>query len=810
MNAKAFNLKNAALVVAISVGLLFGVTHFSYAAPTVVPCPPGGYSSCSSERDSGGNVKEIRVLSTGSVQNGITIPAGSKEVVYSGADGTRQTGYYTAQNTKIPGSGQKCNSAGCVPADGVFDTLGTILFKTGGGLVGLYNNPDEIIPSIAGGLGLYGITYDLLMSALAAIAWAMFYLAQFVLWLAGTLLDVVIFHLVLNMGYYINGAGGEGIKIAWGILRNLVNVAIIAGLVAVGISTIVQYSTYNAKAFLSKLIIAALLVNFSYFFAGAMIDAANFVASNIFYSKIMPEDCAQVNRDALGKLAGAVATNFTGGVASGGGQKMCSIAGTILASVGLSTFNDIKNIVDKNSGKEKGTNADGKGKGIDAAFFLVYTMGAIFFFVTAFVFFATTVLLVGRFVALILLLVTSPIGIAGTEIPYVTTYAKNWWTELASQAIFAPLFILLIGISMTVMKKFIHVSSKVGAEEKFGQIASGDVKVFPLILSFFVAIAFMLASLSLARQMSKQTTYFKGIYESAAKAGGFVGRNTAGRVSNLGYQSTKGLENVPVLNQVPKLFKFGAEYNFGGTKGALKPEKINTFEDFAKQLARNQSKGEPAAPLASKGAPTTAPNASKGPANVTTLASTTNQNKKAPGDRLRDDLVRQNAENGIQRLSDASQSAGSVIAVYGTANDKGAHTADAVELHELVGEQKKQTLTAEQANRKAEAMKRIEEREKKVLESINENINALRENVRHSDSEIKRNESLIKNDPTNAAKYTTTIQTKMEEKRIAEGQLASATKAHDTLSSAARKRTKGIEQVESSHPSAQSGVRIQT
>ena len=59
-----------------------------------------------------------------------------------------------------------------------------------------------------------------------------------------------------------------------------------------------------------------------------------------------------------------------------------------------------------------------------------------------FVFLSAIALLIGRFVSLIFILITSPIGIAGTAIPGIAKYAKEWWSILFAQAFFAPVYFL--------------------------------------------------------------------------------------------------------------------------------------------------------------------------------------------------------------------------------------------------------------------------------------------------------------------------------------------------------------------------------
>ncbi|MBI1866553.1 MAG: hypothetical protein HYS02_02175, partial [Candidatus Staskawiczbacteria bacterium] len=67
----------------------------------------------------------------------------------------------------------------------------------------------------------------------------------------------------------------------WAIIRDFANMFIVLGFVVVGISTILRLREYEAQKTLLPLILVALLINFSLLFTGIIIDATN-VATNYF------------------------------------------------------------------------------------------------------------------------------------------------------------------------------------------------------------------------------------------------------------------------------------------------------------------------------------------------------------------------------------------------------------------------------------------------------------------------------------------------------------------------------------------------
>lgn len=69
------------------------------------------------------------------------------------------------------------------------------------------------------------------------------------------------------------------IAIGWPAVRDLANMVIVLGFVIIGIATALRIKTYEAKQLLPKLIIAALLVNFSLLLCGIFIDGSNMITT---------------------------------------------------------------------------------------------------------------------------------------------------------------------------------------------------------------------------------------------------------------------------------------------------------------------------------------------------------------------------------------------------------------------------------------------------------------------------------------------------------------------------------------------------
>ncbi len=90
--------------------------------------------------------------------------------------------------------------------------------------------------------------------------------------LSKAILNGILSFLVTDISYTRSPVVSAG----WPIVRDFTNILIVLGFIAIAVATILRWPEgYDAKALLAKLIIAALLVNFSLVICGIMIDIAN-------------------------------------------------------------------------------------------------------------------------------------------------------------------------------------------------------------------------------------------------------------------------------------------------------------------------------------------------------------------------------------------------------------------------------------------------------------------------------------------------------------------------------------------------------
>jgi hypothetical protein len=197
----------------------------------------------------------------------------------------------TAQPATAPVAGAGAPAA-ATPTIG--DTIQTAACATGPGIVCGAVAAANGATSLASGAVKTGETIGkclgtgLIDCAITGIGTAMLKISTFFLGIAGVLFNLVVVKTVFQFSQLIGNS--PGLLLAWGILRDLGNMALLFGFIFMGLATILDLHTYNAKKALPMLIIFAVLMNFSLFAAEGIIDTSN-VFSTILYSQANNAPC---------------------------------------------------------------------------------------------------------------------------------------------------------------------------------------------------------------------------------------------------------------------------------------------------------------------------------------------------------------------------------------------------------------------------------------------------------------------------------------------------------------------------------------
>ena len=290
---------------------------------------------------------------------------------------------------------------------------------------------------------------------------------------AALLLDWTMYYTVVTMGNYVSNLTAVGV--AWRILRDLSNIALIFGFLAIGISIILETNWYGGGTkLLPKLLMAAVFLNFSLFFTEAVIDGGNLLATQ-FYT--------QING---GVPASKVSLSLT--TVSNEG-----ISNKIMSQLGLqSIYGDARNA---NTEIFKAGNP-----------WLIGFMGILLFLITAFVLFSLAFILIARFVALIFIIILAPIGFIGFAVPQLSSIGNKWKDELIKQTITAPVLLLMLYIALAVITdaQFLTGFGRTGGDSNSATGFVGGLNLpgfASFLLSFVVAMGLLLAVVIYSKQL---------------------------------------------------------------------------------------------------------------------------------------------------------------------------------------------------------------------------------------------------------------------------------------------------------------------
>ncbi|MEK7535501.1 MAG: hypothetical protein AAB590_00585 [Patescibacteria group bacterium] len=295
----------------------------------------------------------------------------------------------------------------------------------------------------------------LLGQALRLVSWLFDYTLQ---------ISIVQFGALVNKGFVVEG---------WRIIRDICNMGFIFILLWIAIKTILGLGS-NTKNAIINVIIAALLINFSFSIGKVVIDAGNVLALTFYNSaKDCPKGCD-------GTLATRVINSLQMVQASGLGSDPTAKARLVVGTGGAREVNKLS--------------VSGNLAGLGFMGIVTQAVGgSLFILITIFIIAVAAFLFLRRMLYLIFLLIVSPW-------PFLT-YAFSgsfgaWWTTLVQQSFFASAYMALFYVSVTVL-------GRVGPatfQEQAGNYAGGAW--IGQIVFFIMASGLMFASLIAANKIA--------------------------------------------------------------------------------------------------------------------------------------------------------------------------------------------------------------------------------------------------------------------------------------------------------------------
>jgi hypothetical protein len=328
------------------------------------------------------------------------------------------------------------------------------------------------VGDVTGTAKITGTEFDVTKCIAYLSFWVIYWPSTSIIWFGGQILDGSV-HFSLDGKTF----DSELISNGWTFSRDFANMFFIFILLYIAIATILQLSGYGMKDLLVKIIIIALLVNFSLLICHVIIDASNILALE-FYNNMTTK-------------GGDVTTALFGSDAR-------SISGAFLEG-----FNPQKILSPSNFDKWQA------GGGGPVLVIVIFLMGALMNIVGAFILFAGAVLFIIRIAVLWLIMLLAPLAFLAMVLPATSQYAKDWWTKLFHQAFFAPaflfLFYLLVRIIYPGEGKVGVLGSMLGSlaqnTERLNGLNAFFASIATIVIYFIIMCVLMVSCLIVAQKM---------------------------------------------------------------------------------------------------------------------------------------------------------------------------------------------------------------------------------------------------------------------------------------------------------------------
>ena len=324
---------------------------------------------------------------------------------------------------------------------------------------------------------------DLGADVAKVVGWIIYPIIAFVGWLAsfiiGTLVEVAGFSKIIDADPVVKG---------WVIVRDLCNMFFILILLVIAFATILRIESYNYKKLLPKLLIMAVLINFSRTICGLIID------------------CAQVIMLTFVTGFGAGANNFV---------NTLKIKEFLAFSTGEKTPQEVT-----------GTSM--------LASIIAALVFSIIVLITVMVLLAVLVM---RIIMLWIYVILSPIAFLAAAFPAGQKYSSQWWGEFSKHVIVGPVLAFFIWLALSTAK---GAGTLISPASDCNSALLNSLMCSNTFSTFIISIGMLIGGLMVTQQMGGMAASIAGQGMAAVQKMG----TTTGKAAMLPLVGAKKLAGV--------------------------------------------------------------------------------------------------------------------------------------------------------------------------------------------------------------------------------------------------------------------------
>lgn len=223
---------------------------------------------------------------------------------------------------------------------------------------------------------------------------------QIILALARLCLSLTMFIMtfIIQVAGYNGFLNSSAVTVGWVMVRDMTNMGFVVVLLIIAFGTILGLEHYEWKKMLVKLVMAAILVNFSRTICGVFID-----------------------------IAQVVMVTFVNGIAATAG-------GNLIQMFNLDKIRELSSSADQASFNTLN-------------FFVAAVMSLVFSVIVMLTMAVFLAMLVARMVVLWVLIVLSPLAFVLSILPQTESYASEWWHEFGANIITGPVLLFFVWLA---------------------------------------------------------------------------------------------------------------------------------------------------------------------------------------------------------------------------------------------------------------------------------------------------------------------------------------------------------------------------
>lgn len=357
-------------------------------------------------------------------------------------------------------------------------------------------------------------------------------ICTFFLKLAGNFFEDMIYAGFNNYSYVI--------KDAWTTIKDFANIFFIFGMIIIAFATILRIEKYGVKKVLPKLIITALLINFSMVFCYVFIDASNLIANS--FIKMSEKEYSSKG-----------ISSFSAAIADGLNQTKLLMPAACMDNEeyedALDSCKDLKDETQQktckdNTEKEQAECIKKQEKALEDAklvaknqtafeVFTTVVASAIIMIIATVILFAGGIVLIARIVMIWVLVAMAPLAAACSFLPALKSSWEKWSKSFLNWCIFAPAYSLFIWLALKVsfsIKENALTQPKIDFTAGSAFFLEGSI-----IIKYAMIIGILLVGLIVSKQLGVAggNMAYNFLKKQGGKAGGWLKDRTLGRAGRL-------------------------------------------------------------------------------------------------------------------------------------------------------------------------------------------------------------------------------------------------------------------------------------